>query len=243
MVRGKMPPTIRGIVFDKDGTLIDFEKTWVPALLGSAEALARTVGRAEMSGAMLDAVGRNGKTGQIIPGTQLASGTTDVVAARWCAMVPELPAVAEVTDWLDDYWTRSALANLQPVTELRPLLEGMCAQGRTIGLVTNDTENAARLTLEQLRITDLFQHVYGYDSGHGAKPEPGMILEFCQASGIDPSAVAMVGDSPADLIAGRAAGCGLVVAVLTGPSGPHLLAPLADHVLASIADLPASRHR
>ena len=231
-------PTIRGIVFDKDGTLIDFEKTWVPALFGSARALAETVGRGEMAGTMLDAVGRNPVTGRITAGTQLASGTTDVVAGRWREILPELPPVDHVIEWLDDYWTRTALANLHPVTPLRPLLTGFRENGHLLGLATNDAERAARLMLAKLGVSDLFDQVHGYDSGHGAKPEPGMILEFCRVADLDPSEVAMVGDSPADLDAGRAAGCGMVVAVLTGASDADLLAPLADEVLPSIADLP-----
>jgi phosphoglycolate phosphatase len=232
------PSKIQGIVFDKDGTLIDFEKTWVPILLSSAGALAETVGRGEMAETMLDAAGRDPATGRIIAGSQLASGTTDVVAARWREILPELPDLEEVTKWLDAYWTTTGLANLHPVTSLAPLLEGLRDDGHAIGLATNDAERAARLTLEQLGVGDLFDLVLGYDSGHGAKPEPGMILEFCRALDLPPDAVAMVGDSPADLDAGRVAGCGLVVAVLTGASDRVLLAPMADHVLNDISELP-----
>jgi phosphoglycolate phosphatase len=238
MARPGTTAAIRGIIFDKDGTLIDFEKTWVPVLIGSATALAETVGRGEMAGVMLDAVGRNPLTGRIIGGTQLASGTTDVVAGRWCEILPELPPVGEVTEWLDDHWTRAGLANLHPVTPLRPLLTGLRENGHLIGLATNDAERAARLTLDKLGVRDLFDLVHGYDSGYGAKPEPGMILEFCRASGLRPSEVVMVGDSAADLDAGRAAGCGMVVAVLTGASEEAVLAPLADQVIPSIAALP-----
>jgi phosphoglycolate phosphatase len=229
--------SIRGIVFDKDGTLIDFEKTWIPALLGSAKALADTVGRGEMAGAMLDSVGRDPESGRIIPGSQLASGTTDVVAARWREIVPELPALAEITAWLDEYWTTNALANLHPVAPLRPLLQRLRGMNLMLGLATNDAEHAAHLTLDKLGVSDLFDQVHGYDSGHDAKPAPGMILEICRAFELEPAAVAMVGDSPADMDAGRAAGCGLVVAVLTGASGEDVLAPLADIVLPSIKRL------
>ena len=78
----------------------------------------------------------------------------------------------------------------------------------------------------------------GYDSGHGAKPEPGMILAFCAAMGLSPAEVAMIGDSPADLTAGRAAGCGRVIGVLTGTSPEALLTPLADLVVADVHALP-----
>jgi phosphoglycolate phosphatase len=243
MAVSRTNPNIRGIVFDKDGTLIDFEKTWVPALLGSAKALADTVERGDMAGVMLDAVGRDPVSGRIIAGTQLASGTIDVVAARWRDIVPELPPLDQVIDWLDDYWTSTTLSNLHPVTPLRPLLHGLRENGHVLGLATNDTERAAHLTLEKLAVSDLFDQVHGYDSGHGAKPEPGMILEFCRAAGLPANEVAMVGDSPADLHAGRNAGCGLVIAVLTGASEEELLAPMADIVLPSIAELPEALAR
>jgi phosphoglycolate phosphatase len=238
MTSTKTTPAIRGIVFDKDGTLIDFKKTWVPVLLASAKALADTVDRGDMAGMMLDAVGRDPVSGRIMAGSQLASGTTDVVAGRWRDIVPELPPLDQVVAWLDDYWMRRTLANLHPVTPLQPLLSGLRESGYLLGLATNDAERAAHLTLEKLAIGDLFDQVFGYDTGHGAKPEPGMILEFCRVAGLSANEVAMVGDSPADLNAGRAAGCGLVVAVLTGASGEGLLAPLADVVLPSIAELP-----
>lgn len=238
MIVNRDREAIRGIVFDKDGTLIDFEKTWTPVLLGGAAALADTIGRADMVDALLEAVGGDARSGRILPGSLLASGTTDVVAARWREILPELPSLPEVIKWLDEYWTRETLANLHPVTPLQPLLRRLRTDGHAVALATNDTEHAAHLTLKQLGIHELFDSVMGYDSGFGAKPDPAMILEFCRAQALSPSQVAMVGDSPADLDAGRSAGCGLVVAVLTGASDRDLLAPLADDVLASIADLP-----
>ena len=37
-----MPGPVRGVLFDKDGTLIDFEKTWLPGVLSAARALVKT---------------------------------------------------------------------------------------------------------------------------------------------------------------------------------------------------------
>lgn len=218
--------------------MIDFEKTWVPILLASAADLAETVGRGDMAETMLNAAGRDPISGRIIAGSELASGTTDVVAALWREIVPELPGLDEVRQWLDAYWTEAGLANLHPVTPLAPFLKRLRDDCHAIGLATNDAERAARLTLEKLGVCDLFDRILGYDSGHDAKPEPGMILEFCRALDLSPAVVAMIGDSPADLDAGRSAGCGLVVAVLTGASDRALLAPLADHVLTDISELP-----
>ena len=65
-----------------------------------------------------------------------------------------------------------------------------------------------------------------------------MILGFCEHAGLEPAAVAMVGDSAHDLDAGRAAGAGLLVGVLTGPATRADLQPMADVVLDDISHLP-----
>ena len=85
---------------------------------------------------------------------------------------------------------------------------------------------------------DRFAFVAGYDSGHGAKPGPGMLEAFCRETGLAPGACAMVGDSGHDLASARAAGM-VRVAVLTGPASAADLAPFADVVLPDIGRLPA----
>ena len=64
-------------------------------------------------------------------------------------------------------------------------------------------------------------------------------LAFCAACDLAPERVLMVGDTRADLEMGRRAGCGLVVAVLTGGASAAALAPYADHVLRDVGELPA----
>ena len=49
----------------------------------------------------------------------------------------------------------------------------------------------------------------------------------------------MVGDNPQDMMAARNGGAGLALAVLTGASSREDIAHLADHVLGSVADVPA----
>ena len=64
------------------------------------------------------------------------------------------------------------------------------------------------------------------------------LVGFCKAVGLHPSQVAVIGDSTHDLEMGHAAGAGLNIAVLSGTAGRDDLAPHADLVLDSIADLP-----
>jgi phosphoglycolate phosphatase len=63
------------------------------------------------------------------------------------------------------------------------------------------------------------------------------VLEICRRLGVAPARAAVVGDTAADLQMARAAGCGLVIAVTTGAADADSLRPLADLVLAGVAQL------
>lgn len=229
---------IRGIIFDKDGTLVDFETTWVPALLGSAHAMAELAGCPELAGDMLNAVGREPVSGRIQAGTTLAAGTTDEVVAVWRRIAPALPPEREAVAWLDAYWGRVTDENFTPVCDTPALFRQLAEQDCQLGIATNDAEAAAYKCVSRLDVTELVSFVAGYDSGYGAKPDPGMLRAFCRAHHLTPDLVAMVGDSKGDLVAGRAAGCGLVVGVLSGASATADLEPYADVIIPDISVLP-----
>ena len=116
------------------------------------------------------------------------------------------------------------------------VLTALRGRGLRLGLATNDAEAPARAHLAAHGVAHLFDSISGFDSGHGAKPGPGMLLAFAAHCGLAPARVVMVGDSRHDLMAGRAAGM-RTVAVLTGIAGADQLAPLADAVLPDIAAL------
>ncbi|MEO7145762.1 MAG: HAD-IA family hydrolase [Bryobacteraceae bacterium] len=64
---------------------------------------------------------------------------------------------------------------------------------------------STRAILEQFGLLKFFDHAQGTD-GFPAKPRPDVIFAGLAALGADPSECLLVGDSPADMEAGRAAG-------------------------------------
>ena len=70
---------------------------------------------------------------------------------------------------------------------------------------TTKSSQTVRSVLEQFGLVDYFDHVQGTD-GFPAKPAPDVIFRSLQALGADARDVLMVGDSPADMAAGKAAG-------------------------------------
>ncbi|MEJ2036379.1 MAG: HAD family hydrolase [Maritimibacter sp.] len=218
---------VDGILFDKDGTLFDFNATWVVWVERMIEELV--AGDEDLRSALAGALGFDLATREFLPSSPVIAGTPEDVAE---ALEPILGGV--MVDQLNE---QAANAPQVEAVPLAPLLEYFRAKGLRLGVATNDGEVPARAHLSRAGVDGHFDFIAGSDSGHGGKPEPGMCLAFATSEGLDPARVVMVGDSTHDLSAGRAAGM-QVVAVLTGPASAEVLAPMADAVLPDISHLP-----
>ncbi len=224
-----------GILFDKDGTLVDFRATWIPAYLGVAEELADRVRRRATGAQLLVHVGYHVAADAFDEDSPLLWATNAMIARHW-AQAPELAGI-DVLEVVERHFHDIVRYPPRPVGDVAGLFDRLRRRGLRLGVATMDALAPTRATAELLGIGAALDFLAGCDSGHGVKPEPGMVLAFCAACGLDPAQVAMVGDTPADLAMGRGAGCGLVIGVLTGGAPAHALAALADHVIPSIMAL------
>ncbi len=227
---------IKGILFDKDGTLLDYGATWLP--LNQRAALAAADGDPDLAARMLAAAGYDAAGQRVRAGSLLAAGTNQAIAACWAAFLPGR-GVAELTDLVEAVYTEGGRQSATPVAELAPLLGRLKARRLRLGVATSDSVAGAQATLAHFGVIELLDFLAGYDSGHPPKPDPGLVDAFCRATGLAASEVSVVGDNLHDLEMGRAAGAGLVIGVLTGTGERGDLAPHADHVLASIEHLEA----
>jgi phosphoglycolate phosphatase len=223
---------IDGIVFDKDGTLFHFQATWGAWTEGFIADESR--GDPALRDALAAALGYDLARRSFDPGSPVIAATTAEVAA---AVLPLLPrdTAGTIRSRMDA--RAMAMRNVE-ATPLLPLFTTLRARGLRLGVATNDTEAPARAHLAAAGIAGLCDFVAGYDSGWGGKPAPGQLTAFARATGLDPAACAMVGDSLHDLHAARAAGM-VAIGVLTGMADEATLDQAADVVLASIAELPA----
>lgn len=229
------PGSIQGILFDKDGTLLDYYGTWMP--LNRQAALQVAEGDAALAERLLVATGYDPAADSYVPNSLLASATNDEIAAAWAALLGR--DAAETAARVTAHFEACSGETAVPVTGLAETIASLRGRGLRLGVATNDSEDSAWGSLEPFGVLEHFSYVAGFDSGHGGKPGPGMVQGFCAATGLDAAAVAVVGDSLHDLEMGRRAGAGLLVGVLTGTSAREHLAPHADHVIGSIAELEA----
>ncbi len=227
---------IRAILFDKDGTLVDFERTWGPAVDAVLRHLAN--GDDDLY-RRLCAVSGLVATAHFLPDSPLIGEPTSIFAAPWAALLKE-PADAAFFTRIDGLLCRETTAHLSPIGDPKRVLAELAARGYRLGLITNDAEASARAHIGRLGLDRLVEFVAGYDSGFGCKPAPGPVLAFAAAVGVPAAEVAVVGDTAIDVATARAAGARAVL-VRTGPnaSGAAADEAQADAVIASIADLAA----
>lgn len=229
----------RAVLFDKDGTLFDFQKSWRG--LGVRAIAHFADGDAAMAASLAERGGFDLALERFLPESPLVSATSGEIAAIWSETLGGATSAGVIEEWLNTEAALAAATEMAPATEdLGGVLDRLIADGFALGVATNDAERAARAQLSRTGVLDRFVFVVGYDSGVAPKPDPAMVLAFAAASGAAPAEVVMVGDSLHDIRAARAAGALAAIGVLTGPAPRALLESEADLVIESIEDLPAA---
>jgi phosphoglycolate phosphatase len=226
---------IRGILFDKDGTLLDFDATWPPAYRAAADELARLAGDPALADHVMR-LGGYGDDGVLDPASVFACGSIDPIV-EFCAALPALEGIDDVAGRVDRLFTEFGERAPWVVEGLDVILEGLHGRGFALGLATNDSVASADAWIAHNDFGRLFDFIAGADSGYGAKPNPAVFHSFCAKTGLQAHEICMVGDTIADVELARAGGAGLSVFVETGVAAGDDLAALVDHVLPSVADL------
>ena len=226
---------ISGILFDKDGTLLDFAKSWEPVNRRCAQYAAD--GDPDLADRLLRACGMDPETGETVGDSLFAASSTGEIAAGMIEAGAKR-SLEDLTHRFDRFFLEGA-ANAVPLADLRKVFLGLRTRGLKLGIASSDNEASIRLMAEGQHILPMLDYIAGYDSGHGVKPNPGMIQGFARECGLEIAEIAMVGDNAHDMHMARNAKAGLAVAVLTGTGAEATLSSFADHVVGSIEDLEA----
>ena len=227
--------TIRGVLFDKDGTLISFERTWGPAFAAVIVALAK--GDPLKLAAQAEALEFSLAEQSFLPTSPIIAGSTGHYGALWAAALGRSDH-GELKREIDALTAVESLRSLTAIGEPVLVVLELKRLGLSVGVGTNDSEASARRQLAALGLLEEMDFIAGYDSGHGSKPGPGMIHAYADELGVDMGHIAMVGDTLHDMEAAHAAGA-VAIAVLSGPATREQLEARADHVIEDISGLPA----
>jgi phosphoglycolate phosphatase-like HAD superfamily hydrolase len=229
------------LIFDKDGTLIEFHLMWggwVDLLATRLEAASGL----ELREGLYALLGVDLETGVVHAHGLLAATPMSRIRDAVAAFVADAGAGADQAEVaVDQAWDApDPVALARPVTDLGALFAKLRPSVGLFAIATSDDREPTVRTLEALGIAGEFADLSCADDGIPNKPAPDPVLRLCERLGVPPDRTAVVGDSPADLRMGRAAGVARTIGVLTGVGDLATLEPLADVVLPSIEDLASA---
>jgi pyrophosphatase PpaX len=116
-------------------------------------------------------------------------------------------------------------------------LAAIRSAGARLGLVTSKSRPIAERGIQLLGMRDAFDVVVTADDVPAHKPDPTPVLHALAALGVDASAAAYVGDSPADIASAKAAGALAVAATWGVAPRERLIEAQPDLVVDSLEEL------
>ena len=232
------------IVFDKDGTLFDFNASWRPIFLMAVDQLLSQIPhRAGLHTALCGTLGYDTAAGAFNEHGPFATATSEVTVHAASKVLfqyadPQIPWSACEQLVRQEFAPLLANSvNLTPVTDLATCLALLHEEGVKIALITSDDSAPTEAVLDHFGLNRFFDFIACGDSAYRAKPAPDSLQAASAQLGVPLSQTAVVGDSVIDLRMAQAAGAALAVGVLTGVGSRNSLSAAADLILESIAQI------
>jgi phosphoglycolate phosphatase-like HAD superfamily hydrolase len=228
----------QAIIFDKDGTLIDFDVMWGGWTIHLAEQLHKVSGL-NVREALCLAMGYDLTTKNVLANSLLASNP---MARLYDATIGVMQSYGfgerDATKIVEQVWCiPDPVILAHPFTDTRALFGQLTDQGIKVAIATADDRAPTQVLVDAFDIEEFISCMVCADDGIPSKPAPDMALTLCRQMNVDPSNVMVIGDTTSDLKMARAARAGLAVGVLSGVSSARDLAGLADILIESVDEL------
>ena len=242
---------IKGILLDKDGTLIDFFSLWGEAACKVTERVIDEYHLGQLPqarGCLLDSLGI--KDGLADPEGALAWKSYSMIADDvYCALENQMkkhsfsPCTKFCRENLEKTLVRefteetcTKVTEFKTFTDLKKLMSALAEKGIKLGVATTDTLGAAKDCCQKLGIYDKISFWAADGAEYPLKPDAEIITAAARLWGITPAEIAMVGDTPNDLRFAKN-GHAVGIAVLCGTGKRKDLERLADYTINSLDDL------
>lgn len=231
---------VDAIIFDKDGTLIDFDAFWVTVSRNAISDVLKELGREDIPICeILTAFGvHDGITdinGVLCKGTyaQLGQIVYDILNEHGC----NISCDEAVKCVVDAYSKNSDSGEVKPTCpDLAGILRALKNRNIKLAVVTTDNAQITHKCLKELGIESLFDKIYTDDGKTPVKPAPDCAFDFCRLTGVKKERMVMVGDTMTDVTFAKNAGIP-VIGVAKTPQNRALLESYADAVISDISGL------
>ncbi len=191
---------VKGIVFDKDGTLLEYESFWLPVAKNAIKLLLelRTLYDDKPAEEMLENVGAyDGISGILCHGTYLQ------IIEKFNEVIMKTNPETELfsVDEAEECFRQSIHCGKLEATcgDIAGTFERLKKMDLKVALITSDNEELSRVCLKELGVLTYFDELYAADGVHPSKPDPYYMNCFCEKYGLSPAEVIMVGDTMTDM--------------------------------------------
>lgn len=236
---------IKGILFDKDGTLIDFFEVWGTAVAPVMEKLLNQYGLSEVPHIREKLLEKLGVVdGKVDPEGALAWKPYAFIAEDLLEVLKPFggkPDAKKLTKELIDGFYEEVCEKRREYptfTDLPTLMKTLKNMDMKIGLATTDELASTKSCMEKLGIAEEISFYGTAGSGLPTKPSGALIEKAAKCWQIDTSEIAVVGDTPNDMRFAHN-GNALGIAVLSGTGKKEDLQPYADEIIDSVDELIA----
>lgn len=239
---------IAGIIFDKDGTLIDFGSFWRIMMEERINNILEHpyIKIKQLEGTLkefLPSFYGLTKDFQIRPDSILAQGGyQDGILAIASVIYQhgiEWNKAKEIVE--NAFQLADAKINyakyFKPLPYATEIIETLVNAGVKIGVASMDTIDRSRYCLKLLNVDYFIPYIIGPEKVKNSKPHPEFIHVLCKEMQLLPSDIAIVGDGINDIIMGKRAGVKLNVGITTGVESKERLQRVADVVLDSLKEI------
>ncbi|MGE4453426.1 MAG: HAD family hydrolase [Sphaerochaeta sp.] len=236
---------LKGIIFDKDGTLFDYAQVWETILKEGIALTFNSMGKSHHQSAkqaMLSLMGID-ENGRCIPRGLVFTHRKIQILRRfllYCIRY-RVNAIQAIKGYQRSVKHSEVLLN-EKLREMdfsvqQTLFSRLKQEGYHIGVITNDNETSTNIFLSLMGLEKMVDFIASRDSHYRRKPHSEAFNAFCSQSGLSPSQVAMVGDTITDMLFAKRSQAGYTIALLSGSNDKRRLERLSDIVYEDISSL------
>jgi phosphoglycolate phosphatase-like HAD superfamily hydrolase len=234
----------RCVVFDKDGTLIDFHAVWGPRLVRGGKALAAKTGLGDdFVNHLYRASGYDADAGRTLGQGPLATAPLHQFSVIVASVLFQHgltwdQALALSKDHMGSAMTATPTAQeIIPRGAIGESLKRLVDAQIPAVIATTDNRLATEIMMHELRLEPLFADVRCGDDDGPVKPDIAVLNGIAYSQQLDVSELVMVGDTVSDLTMARRAGAALCVGITGGAGSPEELQPHADVLIGDISEI------
>jgi phosphoglycolate phosphatase len=209
------PHSIKLVIFDLDGTLIDSRLD----LVHSVNAALRHIGRTELP--------------EDIIASYVGDGAPILIQRALGGEKVEETLIKKGLEFFLSYYREHKLDHTTVYAgipeALAAILQSANGTPRKLAVLSNKPVHPSRAIVEALGLGKFFSQIYGGNSFPSKKPDPEGARKLLDEYGVEPQHAAMIGDSHVDVTTGRNAG--MVTVGVTYGFAPHTLGDEPPDVL------------